>query len=70
MLNNYKNELNKMSVINIPSELFFLDIIHFQCNENINLFGWVQLITKKHGHIKKKYINLLWKIELKTQFYF
>ena len=57
MLNNYKNELNKMSVINIPSELFFLDIIHFQCNENIN-FVWLGSVDyKKPGHIKKKYIN-------------
>ena len=58
MLNNYKNELNKMSVINIPSELFFLDIIHFQCNENIN-FVWLGSVDYKKAWSYQKKIHKL-----------
>ena len=58
MLSNYKNELNKMSEINIPSELLFLNIIHYQCNENIN-FVWLGSVDYNKAWSYQKKIHKL-----------
>ena len=58
MLSNYKNELNKISEINIPSELLFLNIIHFQCNENIN-FVWLGSVDYNKAWSYQKKIHKL-----------
>ena len=58
MLSNYKNELNKMSEINIPSELLFLNIIHYQCNENTN-FVWLGSVDYNKAWSYQKKIHKL-----------
>ena len=58
MLSNYKNESNKMPEVNIPSELLFLNIIHFQCNENIN-FVWLGSVDYNKAWSYQKKIHKL-----------
>ena len=58
MLTNYQTESSKLSKINIPSELLFLNIVHYQCNDYIN-FIWLGSVDYNQAWLYQKKIHKL-----------